>query len=449
MISGPNPGPRRRSIDDALTALAKQSRAHVTLSLRDVVASAAILVAALIAFGALRWTWGLATLLAVIGMATQFSRTDRQSVNQPAAALEPVVPHTAPTAATAAPETADSVERLLSTVIAGLPDAALILDRTGLVFAANRPSHALYPIAVGRRLAQISRVPELLRGVDTALATSEPLALDVRLPPPLERTLDIRIIPLRASDDMSAPAVIVILRDMTEQDQLSRMRADFVANASHELRTPLASLKGFVETLQGAARDDPSARDRFLAIMQEQASRMSRLIDDLLSLSRIEMREHVAPTATIDLAPILNEVIAAMRPLAATGHITIETDIAVAPAPVVGDADELAQIIQNLVQNAIKYGRAGGKIQVALAALGDRFAITVTDDGIGIAAEHLPRLTERFYRVSAKESRERGGTGLGLAIVKHIVNRHRGDLRVTSTPGVGSTFTVLLPAARP
>ncbi|KAB2848312.1 MAG: hypothetical protein F9K44_11185, partial [Hyphomicrobiaceae bacterium] len=263
---------------------------------------------------------------------------------------------------------------------------------------------------------------------------------------PIKRSAIALVTPLPPQPSAEAPALLLTIRDLTGEAQLSRMRADFVANASHELRTPLASLKGFVETLQGAAKDDPVARVQFLKIMQQQAERMSRLVEDLLSLSRIEMREHVAPTAIADLSAVADEAVGALEAAARESAISIEKSVPSGDWQIQGERDELVQVAQNLIQNAIKYGKPGGKIVVSLDREGDRIAFAVKDDGIGIAPEHLPRLTERFYRVSAKESRERGGTGLGLAIVKHIVNRHRGELRIRSTVRVGSSFTVLLPA---
>jgi two-component system, OmpR family, phosphate regulon sensor histidine kinase PhoR len=200
--------------------------------------------------------------------------------------------------------------------------------------------------------------------------------------------------------------------------------------------------------LQGAARNDTAARERFLAIMHVEASRMSRLIDDLLSLSRVEMREHLAPRDAVDLAGIADELTRALEPVAHQAGRKLAVEIDARPANVRGDRDELVQVLQNLMQNAIKYGRDGGLATVRIAHGAHRIDLSVTDDGIGIAPEHLPRLTERFYRVNAKDSRERGGTGLGLAIVKHIVNRHRGELRIASTIGKGSTFTVSLPRAQ-
>ncbi|MCB1380508.1 MAG: ATP-binding protein, partial [Alphaproteobacteria bacterium] len=218
----------------------------------------------------------------------------------------------------------------------------------------------------------------------------------------------------------------------------------FVANASHELRTPLAALSGFIETMQGAARSDESARERFLGLMRQQADRMKRLIDDLLSLSRIEINEHVRPTARADLAQIARQAGEAMKNLA--DELGCPISLAVdQPLPVTGDADELLQVVQNLVENALKYASSGGRIEIEGQKVNGHVELTIRDHGPGIAAEHLPRLTERFYRVSVQESRLRGGTGLGLAIVKHILNRHRGRLLISSEMGRGSAFTIRIP----
>jgi two-component system, OmpR family, phosphate regulon sensor histidine kinase PhoR len=335
-------------------------------------------------------------------------------------------------------------------MLAGLLDPAVLLDRARLVLAMNPAAQMTLATdhGAGRHIAQISRSPELLAAIDRCFATNEPQSFQMRMLVPVERLLTGQVTSLPASTEFdSNPALLIVLRDLTEQDQLTRLRADFVANASHELRTPLASLKGYVETLQGAAKDDPVARARFLPIMLAQADRMSRLIEDLLSLSRIEMREHVPPHDKVDLSGLVMEVAGTCRPLAeAAGCSLVVAPLPVA-AVVAGDRDELLQVAHNLIQNAIKYGKPSGRIDVAITDLGARISLSITDDGIGIAAQHLPRLTERFYRVSAKDSRERGGTGLGLAIVKHIVNRHRGELRITSTLGKGSEFVVLLPRA--
>jgi two-component system phosphate regulon sensor histidine kinase PhoR len=248
-----------------------------------------------------------------------------------------------------------------------------------------------------------------------------------------------------------APALLITFRDLSEQDRLARMRADFVANASHELRTPLAYLKGSVETLLGPAKDDAAARATFLKTMGEQAERMSRLVDDLLSLSRVEMREYLPPSGEADLGAVVADVAQTLAPMAQQAGIAVSLSGWDEAAMVRGDHDELAQVFQNLVQNAIKYGRTGGKVDVRLTREPGtrlvRYRVDVIDDGPGIAPQHLPRLTERFYRVNVAASREKGGTGLGLAIVKHILNRHRGELLITSKLGQGSTFSVILPGA--
>jgi two-component system phosphate regulon sensor histidine kinase PhoR len=227
------------------------------------------------------------------------------------------------------------------------------------------------------------------------------------------------------------------------------MRSEFIANASHELRTPLAALKGFIETLQGAAKDDPTVRERFLGIMAKQADRMAELIDNLLSLSRIEMDEHVRPTGKVDLFTVARTVAAALQPLADAAGVVLEVTLPESLPRAIGEHDQLVQVLQNLIDNAIKYGASGGRvtIEAGIPAAPGQVAVAVRDHGEGIARTHLPRLTERFYRIDDARSRERGGTGLGLAIVKHVVNRHNGRLMIDSEPGRGSVFTVSLPAA--
>jgi two-component system phosphate regulon sensor histidine kinase PhoR len=224
------------------------------------------------------------------------------------------------------------------------------------------------------------------------------------------------------------------------------MRADFVANASHELRTPLASLVGFVETLRGPAREDGEARDRFLAIMAEQTGRMRRLVEDLLSLSRIEQREHEPPTGRVEVGPLLSGLVEMLEMKARPRQVALTLEVAPDLPAVPGDRDELAIAFQNLIDNAVKYTRPGTAVKVKANRQDGGVQLVVHDQGEGIAAEHLPRLTERFYRVDTARSRQMGGTGLGLAIVKHVLNRHRGRLMVESAVGEGSTFTVLLPA---
>jgi two-component system phosphate regulon sensor histidine kinase PhoR len=223
---------------------------------------------------------------------------------------------------------------------------------------------------------------------------------------------------------------------------------DFVANASHELRTPLASLLGFIETLQGAAREDAKARTRFLDIMRQQAQRMARLIDDLLSLSRVELNQHRFPVTAVDLDALCKTMIETLTPLARERTVTLHYDNRNGPCLVAGDTDELSRVLENLIENAIKYGQSGGKVDITLSIAPDpqpMIMLEVRDYGPGIAAEHLPRLTERFYRTDEADSRDKGGTGLGLALVKHSLNRHRGRLVIESVLGHGASFKVLLP----
>jgi two-component system phosphate regulon sensor histidine kinase PhoR len=225
------------------------------------------------------------------------------------------------------------------------------------------------------------------------------------------------------------------------------MRSDFVANASHELRTPLAAVSGFIETLQGPAKDDAQARERFLGIMSEQARRMRRLIDDLLSLSRAEMKAHLRPEQSVDLREVLARVTTTLGPLAAASRVDLRQTVPDAPLTVRGEGDELAQVFSNLIENAIKYGGEDKAVTLVCGTVpgpdGRALpSVTVTDEGPGIPPEHLPRLTERFYRVDVASSRSKQGTGLGLAIVKHILTRHRARLTIASPPGAGATFIV-------
>lgn len=326
-----------------------------------------------------------------------------------------------------------------------LPDPAITLDSAGYVLHYNALSRDLFPNVRSKRpFTHVSRDPELMEAIDRAVTARDPVVVDLYERVPLERRISATVTRVASvSGARGLPAMLVTFRDQTTSDRLAQMRADFIANASHELRTPLASLRGFVETLQGPAKDDPAAREKFLNIMASQAARMTRLIDDLLSLSRVEMKVHLRPTGTVDLNEIASYVAQTLEPLSEVHKATIELQLLDAPARVRGDREELVQVLQNLVHNALKYGREGGKVTIRLTKDGARLSVAVTDDGPGIAPEHLPRLTERFYRANVTTSREKGGTGLGLAIVKHIVNRHRADLRIASRVGKGSTFTVL------
>jgi two-component system, OmpR family, phosphate regulon sensor histidine kinase PhoR len=338
-------------------------------------------------------------------------------------------------------------------ILQALSEPALTLDENLNVLEANAAATEVFGnVRIGQHLSSTSRHPEMAAAVVETLRLGQRCGFTIDLRAPLERQFGGTSVPLDSSaEHPSGAAVLVYLRDLTEQERLSAMRADFVANASHELRTPLASLKGFIETLQGQARNDPAAQERFLEIMNQQAERMTRLIDDLLSLSRIEMRAHLPPSALVDLNEIATSVAAAVEPQAKRANVSVVVEPHPARALVHGDQDELIQAVQNLVQNGLKYGRAGGQIDVRIFADSSRgvqrLKLSVTDNGPGISADHLPRLTERFYRVNVATSRDRGGTGLGLAIVKHIMVRHRGTLAIASSVGKGSTFTLEWPSA--
>ncbi len=330
--------------------------------------------------------------------------------------------------------------RIDEAIVERLPDALLILDEARSVVRANEAARA----AFGTEIPAVLRHPELRGAISRALASGAPETADVTIPVPVERTVRASVLPL---DHAPEKHLVLVLSDRTREHAIERMRADFVANASHELRTPLASLIGFIDTLRGPAADDPPAQRRFLAIMAAEAARMQRLIDDLLSLSRIELVEHQPPAGTVDLGTLLPRIAAGFEPRLGARHMQLALAVAPDLPPVIADADQLAQVVQNLLDNAVKYGRENGTIRLAAEAQGTGAAFSVTDDGPGIPRQHLPRLTERFYRVDKGRSRAIGGTGLGLAIVKHIVNRHRGQLTIESTEGSGSTFRVWLPAS--
>lgn len=327
-----------------------------------------------------------------------------------------------------------------------LPDPLIVVDGDGQVIRANHAAEDAFQTRLtGRDLAAGLRHPQLLNAVDSALNDGERLAAEIAMPPPMSRNYSALVEPI---GDQGEGGALIVLHDLTPVRMGERMRADFVANVSHELRTPLSSLLGFVETLRGPARDDSEAQEKFLTIMHDQAERMSRLIEDLLSLSRIEMDEHTRPRGTVDLRHVLGNVADMLAMKAADRKMRIDIDISSDLAPVPGDPDQLTQVFQNLIDNALKYGREGTSVDVGVTVsdVGE-VAVAIADHGEGIPSEHLPRLTERFYRVDAARSRQLGGTGLGLAIVKHIINRHRGHLTVDSRIGEGSRFTVTLPGA--
>ena len=341
---------------------------------------------------------------------------------------------------------------LLDAVVSGMPDPVAVLDQDGRVIAFNAQALALAPALRRGEPASIAlRMPELVEAIRAANLTgkAQRIEFSARLPSPRWSEAFVAPIALSGHGPGRAGIVVITVHDLTPIRRADDMRADFVANVSHELRTPLAAITGFIDTLQGPARDDPDARTRFLGIMQAQAWRMARLIDDLLSLSRIEQRAHQRPETPVDLVAIVRQVSDGLQTLAQDRGIEIEITAPPTPLVVLGDRDELTRLFENLVENGLKYGASGKRIDIACAAAAKpggkgEAVVSVRDYGPGIAAEHLPRLTERFYRVDVGESRAQGGTGLGLALVKHILNRHQGRLAIDSKEGEGATFTVRL-----
>ena len=341
------------------------------------------------------------------------------------------------------PEPPASVAASLQDVLDAAPAAAVAIDAEGLVTAAGRRAReAFSAIVPGQPLIYAFRDPDFVFAIEAVLAGQEPGEITLSGASGPRTAHRVFIAPLAGG------GALVTLIDQTEIIRTEAMRVEFVANASHELRTPLASLLGFIETLQGPARDDAAAREKFLGIMNGQAKRMARLINNLLSLSRIEQRAHIRPEGKADLAALAGQINDSLRPLASASGVTLSLQLAGAgPFLVRGDDDELLRLIENLVENAVKYGQPGERADITLERTDAGISISVRDFGPGIAPEHLPRLTERFYRVDSPAGGAKSGTGLGLALVKHITARHGGRLSIESAPGEGAKFTVTLPEA--
>jgi two-component system phosphate regulon sensor histidine kinase PhoR len=400
---------------------------------------AAIAVAAIaipVAWGALSAVIGVLAAAAVLASAWFFGRRHRTGAE--------------PAQTTEAP--AQRRDDLVTDVVAALPDPTILLDGDGRVVTMNASASAIAPaLRRGEPASLALRIPEVIDAIRRAALGRKPERIEFAERVPPERWFEAFVTPLQTDGAADARArLLLTFHDLTPIRRVEEMRVDFVANASHELRTPLAALSGFIETLKGPARNDTAARERFLDIMEAQAKRMARLIDDLLSLSRIELAAHVRPDTPVDLLPIVRQVIDALQMLARDRGVTVTVNAPKQPLIVSGNRDELTRVFENLVENALKYGASGKRVEITISRAftvsgGEEAVAAVRDYGPGISAEHLPRLTERFYRVDITESREQGGTGLGLALVKHIMNRHRGRLTIESRPGEGATFTVRLP----
>ena len=337
---------------------------------------------------------------------------------------------------------------VLTATVDAVPEAMMVISAANRILAANLALRTLFPIVrIGDPLHIALRSPDVLDAVKRVGIGGEREKIAWRERAPIERSFDIIVAPIAPAGFERAIALTVL--DLTESMRVERMRVDFIANASHELRTPLASMLGFVETLQGPARDDAKGRERFLTIMRTQGQRMARLIDDLLSLSRIEQNEHLRPNKPVDLVLVVSHVVDTLALVAKEASVKVSVN-APETLMVLGERDELVRLAENLIENAIKYGSSDAgeptSVEITIARKNTEAILTVRDFGKGIAAEDIPRLTERFYRVDAGASRAKGGTGLGLAIVKHIVARHRGRLTIESRPGEGALFRIALPA---
>jgi two-component system phosphate regulon sensor histidine kinase PhoR len=338
-------------------------------------------------------------------------------------------------------------------ILAAVPLPALVIDANQRIAEANADALTLLGQGIkGRHFTAILRQPEMIDTIEGALADRRPRKAEYLTN---DGAHDIVYeVTCRPVDALGG--IMLSFQDTTHLHQAGQMRRDFVANVSHELRTPLTALMGFIETLRGAASKDETARERFLTIMDAEASRMNRLVGDLLSLSRVESEERVRPREPVNLSGLLASVLNSLRPLGEAANVAFVKNVPEAEVTLPGDADQLRQVFTNLIENAIKYGGSGGRVTVSLsvaerdpALRAPAARVQVTDQGPGIDPRHLPRLTERFYRADSHRSRQLGGTGLGLAIVKHIVNRHRGRLRVESELGKGASFTVILPTSAP
>jgi len=342
----------------------------------------------------------------------------------------------------------------LRALISALPNPAVIVGHDSRVWFTNGPAQQLLDKdCEGRHYVTTLRQPPILDAIESVLEKGD--AIESKTIRYLgkdsagETTWNVIVSALSLN---KGHAVLLTFQDITAVEGADEMRRDFVGNVSHELRTPLTTLVGFIETLRGPARNDSAAQDRFLAIMEQEAARMHNLIQDLLSLNRVEGQQRIRPTTTVSLDRLIAEVVEALTPFAKTRDVTLVYDLPDTPINILGDREQLWQVISNLTENAIKYGGTGKQVKLTLTPSahqrelmqnGVRFS--VTDEGDGIPDHHIARLTERFYRVDSHRSREVGGTGLGLAIVKHIVTRHRGRLRIQSETGQGSEFTVIIP----
>ncbi|MBI1365524.1 MAG: PAS domain-containing protein [Alphaproteobacteria bacterium] len=456
----PEPGAQR--MQDDLASLIRNTATRVRArDLTWVIAIAAGIGAVLVGLGRLDWKLAVAAFVAFgVALAVRYRFSSARLWAEP---VQRIVD-----AELAAREAEISSLRLARGVAQALPEPLIIIDGEGVIELANPAAEEFVGAPIeGRHLATAVRAATVFETAEAVLRNRSSQTVDFVTAGAVERSCRAFIAPLDGGESRA----LIFIRDLTSERRLEQMRADFIASASHELRTPLASLTGFIETLRGPAKGDEEARERFLTIMQAQAERMQRLVADLMSLSRIELNEHVPPNAPLDLAETARDVIDSIQPLLEQSGAIVDFECAGdGPFTILGDKDEIFQAIQNLIDNALKYGgdpalvkvrvgrgpapsissegeiahRAGDSAaQIAARRMipaDDLVYLSVRDFGPGIERSDLPRLTERFYRVNVERSRKSGGTGLGLAIVKHIVNRHKGGLQVESRLGGGTAF---------
>ena len=337
-------------------------------------------------------------------------------------------------------------------LIAAFPEPVLLADADGRVTFANHAALELFGRRTrGMHLRAILRQPEVTGALDRAIAGDAEVEADFIVTGHSGETVW-RVTPRM----LGHRGMVVLLRDVSDIAAAEAQRRDFVANVSHELRSPLTVLAGFIETLQGPAGNDPAVRDEFLAIMAQETARMTGLVADLLSLSRVEGSERVRPRTPVCVALAIRTTLAALRAQIADTGVAVDCDLPETLPEVPGDHDQLVQVFRNIIENALRYGASGGRVGIRASRCeaspgipGPVVRVTVQDFGEGVDPVFIPRLTERFYRVDAARSRASGGTGLGLAIVKHIIGRHRGRLVIRSAPGQGTTVDVILPCVDP
>ncbi|MFY0632785.1 MAG: two-component sensor histidine kinase [Vannielia sp.] len=331
--------------------------------------------------------------------------------------------------------------------IEAVPVPLIVIGADARIEGINRPAAEIFGrVGQGRHYSLQLRQPSVAQLIENALGLGHAGQARIRrVEGEGEQIFQVKATPLQGR-------VVLAFEDLSQTEAANQIRRDFVANVSHELKTPLTALMGFIETLRGPARNDEAARDRFLGIMDRETARMNRLVTDLLSLSRVEAVARQRPSDEVDVCALLGSALNALKPLAEEAGVEVVRDLPAGLPLVMGDADQLTQVFTNLIENALKYGGGGGRIEVSVtreervATLrGPALRCDVRDHGPGIDPLHIPRLTERFYRVDSHRSREMGGTGLGLAIAKHIVARHRGRFQIESELGQGACFTVFLP----